>query len=249
MRVTAIAQSLPGLELECGRVEPTSDIAVLERLVAVAGRQSVDVGCGDGWLARALAADGARVTALEISGDLLAAARAASEDQAGVDYAIGRAEALPLGDATQDVVIFMRSLHHVPIDCMGTALGEARRVLRDDGAVYVSEPLPEGDWFELQSLIEIETETRAAAVAAIERCEERGLRRVHTERYQTETRLESADAFRARMLAVDPAREPLLDERRDALERAFSTLGTAAPDGAGRVFTHAHRADLLRPAG
>jgi hypothetical protein len=135
----------------------------------------------------------------------------------------------------------------VPIDQMDTALAEARRVLGGDGSVYVSEPLSEGDWFELQSLIEIETETRAAALAAIERCEAHGLRRVHTERYRTETRLQSADAFRARMLAVNPAREALLDERREALEEAFATLGTPAPDGAGRVFIHAHRADLLRP--
>jgi ubiquinone/menaquinone biosynthesis C-methylase UbiE len=228
-------------------VEVTSDIEVLERLVEVAGTRSVDVGCGDGWLARALSAAGSRVTALEISGDLLAAARAAGEDQAGIDYAIGRAEALPLGDASQDLVVFMRSLHHVAIDQMDTALAQARRVLGRDGAVYVSEPLPEGDWFELQSLIEIETETRAAALAAIERAEEQGLRRVHTERYLIETVLESADAFGARMLAVDPGREALLDERRDELEQAFATLGAPAPDGGGRVFTHAHRADLLRP--
>jgi ubiquinone/menaquinone biosynthesis C-methylase UbiE len=230
-------------------VEVTSDIEVLEGFVEVAGTRSVDVGCGNGWLARALASDGSRVTALEISGDLLAAARAASEEQPGVEYAIGRAEALPLGDATQDLLVFMRSLHHVAIDHMSTALAEARRVLRDDGVVYVSEPLPEGDWYELQSLIEIETETRAAALAVIERAEEQGLRRVRTERYLTETVLESADAFRARMLAVDPARETVLEERRGALEQAFATLGVPSPDGAGRVFTHAHRADLLRPAG
>lgn len=229
-------------------METTSDIAVLERLVEVPGTLSVDVGCGDGWLARALARDGSRVTALEISGDLLTAARAAGEEQAGIDYAIGRAEALPLGDGTQDLVVFMRSLHHVPIDAMPTALDEARRVLRDGGVVYLSEPLPEGDWFELQSLIEIETETRAAALATIEGCDAHGLRRVHTERYRTETHLESAEAFRARMLAVNPAREALLDDRRQALERAFATLGTPAPGGAGRVFTHVHRADLLRPA-
>lgn len=228
-------------------MEPATDIEVLERLVPVAGARTVDVGCGNGWLARGLAGDGARVTALEISGDLLAAARAADEDQTHIDYAIGRAEALPLGDETQDLVVFMRSLHHVPIGQMETALGEARRVLRPDGAVYLSEPLPEGDWFKLQSVIEVETETRAAALAAIECCGEHGLRRVHTEHYLTETRLESAQAFCDRMLAVDPDRGELLEERRVVIERAFASLGAPAADGIGRVFTHAHRADLLRP--
>jgi ubiquinone/menaquinone biosynthesis C-methylase UbiE len=194
-----------------------------------------------------LAALKARVTALEISGDLLAAARAAGEQTTGVDYAIGRAEALPFGDATQDLVVFMRSLHHVPIVRMDSALREARRVLRADGVVYVCEPLPEGDWFELQSLIEVETETRAAALATLEGCAAQGLRRAHTERYLTETLLRDAAAFRERMLAVDPERAPLLEERRDALERAFTGLGTPLPDGRGRIFTHAHRVDLLRP--
>ncbi|HET9124368.1 MAG TPA: class I SAM-dependent methyltransferase [Solirubrobacteraceae bacterium] len=224
----------------------TSDIAVLERLTPVAGVRAVDVGCGNGWLARALAGAGARVTALEISGDLLAAARAAGEDERGVEYAVGRAEALPLPDATQDLVVFMRSLHHVPIEEMATALAEARRVLALGGAVYVSEPLPEGDWFELQAVIEVETETRAAALAAIEGCGAQGLRRVHSERYLTETLLESAAAFRARMLAVDASREALLESHRDELERAFSALGSPAPDGRGRIFAHAHRVDLLR---
>jgi len=231
------------------RVEPTTDIAVLKRLHPVAGVTAVDVGCGSGWLARALAADGARVIALEITGDLLAAARAAGEDQPGIEYAVGRAEALPLPDASRDLVVFMRSLHHVAIEHMDAALAEARRVLRPGGAVYVSEPLPEGDWFELQSIVEVESEARAAALAAIERGTERGLRRERTERYITETCLESAEAFRAHMLAVDPARRPALDERRDALERAFATLGTPAPEGDGRVFTHFNRADVLRAAG
>jgi ubiquinone/menaquinone biosynthesis C-methylase UbiE len=224
----------------------TSDIEVLERLTPVAGVRAVDVGCGNGWLARALAGAGARVTALEISGDLLAAARAAGEDERGVEYAVGRAEALPLPDATQDLVVFMRSLHHVPIEEMTTALAEARRVLAPGGAVYVSEPLAEGEWFELQSVIEVESETRAAALTAIERCEAQGLRRVHSERYVTETLLKSADAFRARMLAVDPAREAALEAYREELSRAFVALGTPAADGRGRVFRHAHRVDVLR---
>jgi ubiquinone/menaquinone biosynthesis C-methylase UbiE len=222
----------------------TTDLATLQDLVAVTGRVVVDVGCGGGWLARELGAAGARVTALEISDGQLAGAREADDGRTGVIYAVGRAEQLPLPDASQDVVVFMRSLHHVPIVAMGDALSQARRVLAPGGAVYIAEPLPEGDWFELQSLIEVETETRAAAQAAIGACAAQGLTRTWTERYVTETWLADADAFRRRMLAVDPARREILNARDGELRHAFRTLGIAA-DG-GRRFTHGHQADVLR---
>ena len=101
-------------------------------------------------------------------------------------------------------------------------------MLRRDGAVYVSEPLPEGDCYAMQSLIEIETETRAAALARSSAARRTDCGVSTPSATRTETRLESADAFRARMLAVDPAREAVLEERRDALEQAFATLGTPA---------------------
>jgi 2-polyprenyl-3-methyl-5-hydroxy-6-metoxy-1,4-benzoquinol methylase len=45
--------------------EVSTDLTMLERLVDVRGRQAVDIGCGGGALARALAARAARVIALE----------------------------------------------------------------------------------------------------------------------------------------------------------------------------------------
>jgi ubiquinone/menaquinone biosynthesis C-methylase UbiE len=225
----------------------TTDLAVLTRLVAVPGREVVDVGCGGGSLARGLSTEGARVTGVEISETQLSAARAGAlgVPVQGVDYVVGRAEALPLPDSSQDLVVFMRSLHHVPIAAMGQALAEARRVLRPEGAVYVAEPLAEGDWFELQSIIEGEAETRAAAQAALAACADQRLARTRSERYETETVLVDADAFAHRMQAVDPERAELLQARAMDLRDAFARLGTPVPGG--RAFTHAHRADVLTP--
>jgi ubiquinone/menaquinone biosynthesis C-methylase UbiE len=225
----------------------TTDLAVLTRLVAVPGRQVVDVGCGGGALARGLSTEGARVIGVEISESQLRAARAAAAEVPGpgVDYVVGRAEALPLSDSSQDLVVFMRSLHHVPIAAMGQALAEARRVLRPEGAVYVAEPLAEGDWYELQSIIEVEAETRAAAQAALAACGDQRLARTRSERYETETVLADADAFAHRMHAVDSGRDELLRARAADLHDAFARLGTPGPGG--RAFTHAHRADVLTP--
>jgi 2-polyprenyl-3-methyl-5-hydroxy-6-metoxy-1,4-benzoquinol methylase len=117
---------------------PTDDVAVLNRLVALDGRDAVDIGCGNGWLARAMAARGARVTALEVSESQLAPARAADDQVgdrdpqagdsdlgSGIVYAIGRGEQTGLADGSQDLVVFMRTLHHVPVPAMGEALREA----------------------------------------------------------------------------------------------------------------------------
>lgn len=221
----------------------TTDLEVLARRVALAGRDVVDVGCGDGRLARALAGRGARVTALEISDDQLAAARAAG-DGADVDYAIGRAEALPLPDASQDAVVFLRSLHHVEPPQLPTALREARRVLRPRGVLYVAEPVPEGDYFALVSIVEDETGVREAAQAALADADRQGLRHRATERYEVESRLADIDAFARRMLAVNPGREALLHGHRAELERAFASRGRSTADG-GKVFQQAMRADLL----
>src|SRR6201996_905292 len=159
---------------------PPTDNSMLERLVAPAGKDVVDVGCGGGTLVRELAAAGARPIGIEISEEQLATARARDDGAGGARYLVGRAESLPLDDASVDIVVFMRSLHHVPPEHLQAALGEARRVLRPDGAVYVAEPVAEGDFFALTSLVEDELEVRRAAEAALADSERAGLERTVT---------------------------------------------------------------------
>ncbi|HEY6397986.1 MAG TPA: class I SAM-dependent methyltransferase, partial [Solirubrobacteraceae bacterium] len=137
--------------------ELNSDLSVLERLVEPCGKDVLDVGCGGGGLARDLAARGARVIGIEISEAQLAPA-IARDGGSGARYLVGCAQELPLDDASVDVVVFMRALHHVPVAELRLALCEARRVLRPGGAVYVAEPLAQGDYFALSSLVEDELE-------------------------------------------------------------------------------------------
>src|SRR3954447_23970558 len=88
----------------------------------------------------------------------------------------GGAQALPLEDASADVVVFANSLHHVPGDLLDAALGEAARVLRPGGLLYLPEPVAEGPYFELVRAVDDETAVRAAAHAAIGRAAEHGVR-------------------------------------------------------------------------
>jgi SAM-dependent methyltransferase len=226
--------------------EASTDLEVLYRLAPPADNDVVDIGCGGGGLVRELAAAGARVTGIEISPAQLAPALAADPGGAG-RYLVGRAQQLPLPNASMDVAIFMRALHHVPPPDLTTALREAGRVLRADGVVYVAEPLPEGDYFALTSLVEDELEVRRAAQRAVADAARAGLERVRTVEYDVTIRLADVDAYHRRTVSVDPDRGPVFDARRDEIAAAFRRLG-AAGDGDERVFVQPMRADLLRRA-
>jgi SAM-dependent methyltransferase len=228
--------------------ELTSDLTVLERLVPVSGRDVVDIGCGGGGLVRALTARGARMTGVEISESQLAAA-IRDDNGSGARYLVGVAQQLPLSEQSADVVLFMRTLHHVPPAAMLSALGEARRVLRPGGAVYIAEPLAEGDFFELTSLVEDEREVRAAAQRVIADAAAAGLDRVESLEYDVRLCLADLDAFAARIVSVDPARGKLFEERKSVVAEAFARLGEPGERPGERCFLAPMRVDVLRGSG
>jgi ubiquinone/menaquinone biosynthesis C-methylase UbiE len=223
--------------------EIVSDAAMLERLVEPAGRDVLDIGCGAGALVRELVVRGARVTGIEISAGQLE--RALGHPEAGrAHYLIGRAEQLPLAAATMDLAIFMRALHHVPVECHPAALRECHRVLRPGGLLYVAEPLPEGDFFALTSLVEDEREVRAAAQLTLESAPRFGLDRVRRVEYEVEAKIHDPEALRRRIVDVDPDRGPVFERRADEIAVAFSRLGEPEAHG-GRRFRQPMRADVL----
>ena len=224
-----------------------SDLAMLERLVSPADKDVVDVGCGGGGLVRALTDLGARVTGVEISESQLATA-IEQDDGGGARYLVGRAERLPLNDETVDVVVFMRSFHHVPREDLDAALVEARRVIRPGGAVYVAEPLAEGNFFELTRLVDDETEVRAAAQAALARASTAGLQRETTLDYDAPLTVAGVPGLRARIVAADPGRAARFDELADELAEGLERLGAPGERPGERRFLHPMRADLLRAA-
>jgi SAM-dependent methyltransferase len=73
--------------------------------LGIAGRDIVDIGTGTGTLARGFALRGARVIGIDPDARMLDAARElARRTGASVDFRTGRAEALPLEDASADAL-------------------------------------------------------------------------------------------------------------------------------------------------
>lgn len=114
------------------------------------GRATLEVGCGEGRVARDLARLGHRVTGVDSSPTLLRHAREADPDG---DYVLADAAALPFADASFDVVVAFNSL--MDIEDMPGAVREARRVLASDGCfcVCVVHPLVDAGVFEDDSFV------------------------------------------------------------------------------------------------
>ena len=82
-----------------------TDAAVLDAVLARSPRTALDLGCGEGWLARALAARGVAVTGVDAVPALVEAARAAG---GGPDYRVASYAAVAagaLGELRADVAV------------------------------------------------------------------------------------------------------------------------------------------------
>jgi 2-polyprenyl-6-hydroxyphenyl methylase/3-demethylubiquinone-9 3-methyltransferase len=96
------------------------------------GRRVLDLGCGGGFMSEALAARGARVVGVDPSrGALEAARRHAAGQGLEIDYLAGAGEAIPLADASVDLVVCVDVLEHVAD--VGRTVGEVARVLAPGG--------------------------------------------------------------------------------------------------------------------
>lgn len=100
------------------------------------GSVAVDVGCGEGTHSLRLARDlGLRVTGVDPVERHVLTARAAADGVSGVDFQRGIAEAIPLPDASVDLVWCRDVLVHVAD--LAAAYAEFRRVLRPGGRAIV----------------------------------------------------------------------------------------------------------------
>ena len=127
---------------------PNDTVYPLEYCYALLGDLSekcvLDLGCGDGLNAVALALRGATVIGCDISPELIAVAQqrvsvnCTPEQARRVDLRVGSAYLLPVEDKSIDIVLGIAILHHLDL---APAAREVQRVLRDGGRAIFLEPV------------------------------------------------------------------------------------------------------------
>jgi SAM-dependent methyltransferase len=105
----------------------------LFHLLPAPGRATLDLGCGEGRVARDLTAAGHHVVGLDHSATLAAAA---TSHPSATAVALGDAAELGIGDATVDLVVAFMSLQDV--DRPAKSLAEIARVLEPGGRAVVA---------------------------------------------------------------------------------------------------------------
>ncbi|SCA55155.1 2-polyprenyl-3-methyl-5-hydroxy-6-metoxy-1, 4-benzoquinol methylase (fragment) [Candidatus Terasakiella magnetica] len=217
---------------------------VLKETLPLAGKNVLDVGSGEGHLSRMMAKQGAHVVGLECSPRQLEKAHSYDcvSDEVFMD---GVGQDLAFADASQDIVVFFNSLHHIPLDEQFNALKEAVRVLKTGGYIYISEPIAQGPHFELLQPIDDETHVRAVAYDNIKRFAELGLSWDQELIYNHPLRRKSFEELRDKLIGPNPEREKIFEERDEVLRAAYDRLGEHKGDGF-TYFDQPTRMNLLR---
>ena len=219
------------------------ELDILADLLPLAAREIVELGCGAAQLSRALLArhSDSRVTGLEV--DLRQHAKNVAAPQEGLRFVVGGAEAIPFPDASFDLALMLKSLHHVPPALLAQALSEAARVLRLAGHLYVCEPVYDGAFNEVIRLFNDEGDVRAAAQAALDAALRCGVwEQVAERRFAMPVRFGDFADFEQRMMRPTYADHRIDAAKLGAVRVAFERH--RGPDGAG--FTRPMHVRLLR---
>lgn len=116
----------------------------------------LDVACGTGRFLRQvrLACPALRLTGLDLSEAYLREAAAGFEGLRSATWLKGNAEAMPLSDASQDVVTSIFLFHELPPDARRNVAREFARVLKPGGTLVFMDSLQMGDKPDWDGLLE-----------------------------------------------------------------------------------------------
>ncbi len=228
----------PSAELVCDELELITAELNLENA------QILELGCGKAEKTRSIARSGkpAGIVALEV--DVVQHANNLKiTDLPIVSFRQGAAESIPADDATFDIVMMFKSLHHVPTDKMDQALSEIQRVLKPGGLAWISEPVYAGEFNEILRLFHDEKDVREAAFSAVRNSVEDGRFILVGQRFfSTPGHFDNFEQFEDRVIRVTHTQHRLAPELHNAVRRKFESYLTDT----GANFVNPLRVDILK---
>ncbi len=220
----------------------TKEVVILNKLLPLDGAKIAELGCGKAEMTRIVAQQAESILALEVDEIQLAKNRSIT-DLPNVIFEHGGAEKIPAPDSSFDIVLMLKSLHHVPIEFMDKAFDEIHRILKPGGLAYISEPVYAGDFNEILRLFHDEREVREAAFAAVQRAVATGHFELVTERFfLNPMHFDGFSQYEEQILGVTHTNHELSPELYEEVRVRFNKHLT--PEGAN--FRMPIRVDLLR---
>ena len=199
-------------------------LEILSRHLELKNSSILDVGAGGGDLSSKLRGQGARVVGLECSRNQMNLA--AEHQREGCCFVYGVCENLPLRQNSFDATVFLNSMHHIPESFMDKAILEVTQVTKPGGLIYIAEPLAEGPCFELDSLVDDETEVREKAQQALNQIQEAQSpwKETQQEYYQVCFEYKDFEEYKDEMLRFDFSRKSRFERMEDKMQKQFLKL-------------------------
>lgn len=229
--------------------DPTADTLlpeteIYQQLLPLKGARIIELGCGGARHTRHIAENhhpdsimACEVDQVQLQKNL------AMAPLPNLHFVPAGAEAIPAECASADIVMMFKSLHHVPVNAMDTALREIARVLRPGGLAYISEPVYAGDFNEILRLFHDEGPVRHAAFEAVRTSVADGVLELAEQRFfNTPNHFEDFADFERRILKATHTQHNLSPELYETVRERFEEH--MSEDGA--YFQMPIRVDLLR---
>lgn len=134
-KISGTAGTIWNWESPAGRVRWQRRVKMLTSHIAP-GMNVLEIGCGTGYYTKELEKTGARITAIDISPDLLNIAKTRVKSE-NVTFRLDNAYEMVFEENIFDTVVGISVLHHLEIE---KAVKEIYRVLKPGGSIRFSEP-------------------------------------------------------------------------------------------------------------
>ena len=248
MSQPATSSHIESMQLSGPTKQPVCDeLQVIAELLPLDGARLLELGCGAAEKTRQIVehSDVLEIVAAEVD-QIQHRTNLQRYDLPKVSFKSYGAEAIDEPDNSFDCVLMFKSLHHVPVPMMDTALAEIARVLKPGGLAYISEPVFAGEFNEIIRLFHDESLVRREAFEAMQRAVAGGVLELADERFfENRIRLQSFSQFEQGILNVTHTEHNVTPELLDLVRSKFESY--RGPDG--YVFEIPNRVDLLRRTG